>query len=81
MTLNEAFPQMKRAIVQVWQAIGPDIIDHIEEDNVVAVESCMDAGRFDTFVSAEMQELLHVLVDAYGYPTVLEYCSNRICLV
>ena len=68
MTLNEAFPQMERAIVQVWQAIGHDLEEYCqdvgeEDGNMVAVESCMDAGRFDTFVTKEMDELLKKLVD------------------
>jgi len=72
---------LKKAILQVWNDIAPDVED-FHPDNEDAIEMCIDADRLVTFAkSQEAKDQLRALLDQFGYQATLTYLASHINLV
>lgn len=73
---------IKNAVYITWEAIGPDAIELVGDDNLEALELCLDADRLNTHNKDQMGVLLfNELIDEFGYVAVLEFLNKHIKLV
>jgi hypothetical protein len=81
MKLDQEFiNRVKEPIYDVWQTIGPDA-DEFTEDNLEAIEACIDAGRLITEAEdKEAHDIIGELVAEHGYIKVLRFLGKHIHL-
>ena len=72
-----AVDQLREPILKVWQYIASDVYD-ICDDNLCAVEMCIDANRLSTCVDEpEAEAFVMLLIKEHGYPKVLKFLSKN----
>jgi len=72
--------RLKGTIYDVWSKIAPDAEDLVE-DNLQAMEICLDADRLLLVAEdEEAYDFLHEVMDDHGYGKTLRFLAKHIHL-
>jgi len=69
------------AIAITWDYIAADAYEMCEDDNEIAVEMTIDAGRLKMNNYADAQNEVRSLINAHGYAPVLAAISKKLQLL
>jgi hypothetical protein len=73
---KKVIEELKSPIVTTWNCIASDC-DFVE-NNMDALEMCIDANRLATFADASADALIHNLCVEHGYANVLDFLDKHI---
>jgi hypothetical protein len=79
----EATPELKQALINVWNAIGHDMPRDDIESNRDVIELCIDGGCFEACAGDDAEQMhleLRRLFAAYGINAVYDTLAAQVQL-
>jgi len=74
--------QLRQPIYTVWDYIASEVGPIVGDDNLGAIELCIDAGRLSSIAeNPQATQLIQDLVQEHKYIPVLEFLDKQIALV